>query len=106
MILIKRRQFFTLLETLIAMTLTIAVLTTMAYFYKQIDAINNAGEILQKESFKMRYVEDRLMAIFPRAVSAADKAKIFSFLQPLTQVDYYLEKARSVSHLHLKMESI
>ena len=79
MMMIKRKHFFTLLETLIAMALTVVVLTTLTYFYRQIDQLNTQAEAIQAESFKMRYVENRFATIFPQAVSETDKAKDFFF---------------------------
>ncbi len=64
-----RRLHFTLLETLIAVALAVVILTTMMFFYREIDYINNQLEQVQKESFKMRYVESRLASIFPNAVA-------------------------------------
>jgi hypothetical protein len=76
---IIRRSYFTLLETLIAVAWTIVIVTTLSYFYREIDAFSNQTELLQKESFKMRYVENRLSEILPKAVSATDSKKDFYF---------------------------
>jgi hypothetical protein len=79
MLIIKRAQPFTLLETLIAMALTVAILTTMTFFYRQIMDLNTQAEIQQKESFKLRYVEGRFSKIFPQASAKGNKKNKFFF---------------------------
>lgn len=69
----------TLLETLIALGITMLVLSTLTFFYRQIDAINSQVEKVQKESFAMRYVENRLAAVLPNSVSETDSKKDFFF---------------------------
>jgi hypothetical protein len=76
---IKRNQFFTLLEILIALVLTVVLLTTLTFFYRQVMELNSKTEEIQKESFKRRYAENRLSAIFPQAVSESTKKKDFFF---------------------------
>lgn len=72
-------RYATLLETLIAVGLMVIVLSTMTFFYRQIDAINIQAESIQKESFRMRYVENRLNAILPKAISKECEEKDFYF---------------------------
>ena len=76
---IKRKQFFTLIEILIALSLTVVLLTTLTFFYRQVMELNSKTEESQKESFKKRYAENRLSAIFPQAVSEKNKKKDFFF---------------------------
>jgi type II secretory pathway component PulJ len=63
-----RVHHVTLLEVLIALSLAVIVLTTLNFFYRQIDSINVAMEKVQRESFQMAYIENRLSNIIPKAV--------------------------------------
>src|ERR1700733_1703606 len=74
-----RRSCFTLLETLIALALTALVVTFLTYFYNQITTINQKTEVLQQQSFKMRYIENRLSQVIPRTVSAETASDDFYF---------------------------
>lgn len=74
-----RNHYFTLLETLIATALTVIILSTMTYFYQQIDYINNKSEEVQRESFKLLNMENRLSTIFPLVVAEFDPQKDFYF---------------------------
>jgi len=75
----KKRSFFTLLELLIGLTLSIALLTTLSYFYREIDWLGRKGEQLQKENFQMRYLQNRLAQILPFTLSENDLKKEFYF---------------------------
>lgn len=72
-----RKQYMTLLELLIGMALTMALLATLTYFYQQIDQLNTATEKTQKEIFHLHYVENRLNRVIPRV--CAEKTKDFYF---------------------------
>jgi hypothetical protein len=67
------------LETLIAAGLTVVILSTLTYFYQQIDYMNNKSEALQRENFKLLNMENRLSQIFPLVVGEKDKSKDFIF---------------------------
>lgn len=69
----------TLLETLIALGITMLVLSTLTFYYRQIDAVNTQLEKVQGQGFRMRYVENRLSTILPQAVSENDSKKDFFF---------------------------
>ena len=79
MLKIKEKRFVTLLETLIALALTVAVLSTLLFFYRQIVSLNIQDEQIQKEGFKLRYIENRLSSIIPQAVPFSDKNDSFFF---------------------------
>lgn len=72
-------RFFTLIESLIALSLTLILLSLLSFFYRQINLAYIEGENSQKELFKLRYVENRLSQILPRAVSATTSYKDFYF---------------------------
>ncbi|PJD96765.1 MAG: hypothetical protein CK425_05330 [Parachlamydia sp.] len=70
---LKKRSFATLLEVLIALSLTTIILTTLSYFYLQIDSLNRASERVQLESFKRRFLQYRLTQIMPKTLSFKGK---------------------------------
>lgn len=69
----------TLIEVLIAMVLTVLVLTTLMFFYQQISFISTDIDKVKAEHFHLRYVENRLSNILPRAINEKDKARDFVF---------------------------
>lgn len=69
MIFVKlRKRFMTMLEVLIALSLTIILMSTLTYFYSQIDTLSRASEKLQKKSFHTRYTENRLIQVFANTI--------------------------------------
>lgn len=72
-----KRRYVTMLETLIALGITMIILSTLMFFYREIDAINGQVEKMQDQGFRMRYVENRLATILPTALS--ETAKDFYF---------------------------
>jgi len=83
------RRHMTLLEVMIAMGLAVMVLTTLTYFYSDIDSLNREMERIQKESFHNLYVENRLSMILPRAVSERDSKKDFYFFTSTTPGGFF-----------------
>lgn len=65
----KRRRQITLLELMIAMGLMMIILSTLAYFYMQLEEINRESEIEQKRLFKQLYLSTRLADILPKTQS-------------------------------------
>ena len=76
---IKLKRYATLLEVLIAMVLTIAVLMTLTFFYRQVMTIGVEIEKTKNQDFYLRYVESRLARILPKAVSPTSKEQDFVF---------------------------
>lgn len=74
-----RKSCVILLELLIAMGLTLAILSTLMFFYHQVSLINAEMDREQNESFKKLYVENRLSHVLPKTVSAKDPSKDFHF---------------------------
>lgn len=68
-----------LVELLIAMGLTMVILSMMLMFYDQIDRANSALEKEQNRSFKKLYLSTRLAAVMPKAISASDPDGDFFF---------------------------
>lgn len=70
---VKRKSFFTLLELLIALSLTLALLSTLLFFYRIITLSNSSWEKKENEQQLLRYVEARLIYCLSRA--SVDKNK-------------------------------
>lgn len=62
----RKRRCMTLLEMLIAVSLTALLLTLLAGFYHQIAYLDKKSEQLQQDNFQVRYLESRLAAILPK----------------------------------------
>jgi hypothetical protein len=73
------KRFITLLELVIAMTLAAIILSTLTFFYHQVNVINIEMDKEQNDSFQKRYVENRLAAIFPKTLSSKDPSNDFHF---------------------------
>jgi hypothetical protein len=73
------RHCFTLLETLIALSLTIIALSTLLFFYREMLTLSNQADQLEKESFQMRYIESKFSFLFPRTYSQTQKKNFFFF---------------------------
>lgn len=74
-----RKRAATLLEVLIAMALTVAVLTTLTFFYREVSFIDSEIDNVRAEQFKLRYVENRLGNVLPKAISEKNDKKGFTF---------------------------
>jgi len=75
---IKKKQM-TLIEVLIASILTMVILTSLSFFYAQVTGMNKMSEKLQKEQFKLAYLEKRLSTVIPKIISPTDPNKDFYF---------------------------
>ena len=75
----KNKRHFTLLEMLISMVLTALILSTLTYFYRQVDLISREIDRAQEQSFALRYVESRLAKTLPR-INAEGNRENPSFL--------------------------
>jgi type II secretory pathway pseudopilin PulG len=69
----------TLIELVIALSLTIVVLSTVMFLYRQMDDVNRQLEKAQQENFRMRYLGNRLAAVLPQVVSEKTNKKDFYF---------------------------
>lgn len=75
------RRCVTLIELLIAMTLTALILTVLFYFYRDIDWLNQDMEKSQRNAFRLSYVQNRLADVLPNAVSPRTTDEDFFFFQ-------------------------
>lgn len=62
----------TLLELMIAIGLSMVILTTLSFFYNQVTSINRKMDNAENNAFKMLYVESRLADILPKVPTASD----------------------------------
>lgn len=62
-----KRRLFTLLELLVALGLMLIILMSLGFFYYELEMINAEGDKLQKQSFRQRYLENRLANVLPHA---------------------------------------
>jgi len=75
----KRLQYVTLLEMLIAMSLTSVILMALMFFYQQVVVIGADIDQSRTEEFHMRFVEKRLDDIFTNIVSTKNKKDFVFF---------------------------
>lgn len=73
------RRYFMLLEVLIALGLTMLLLSILMTFYMQISQVSAELEKEQEKSFKKLYLSTRLAAIVPKAIAPTNKDKDFFF---------------------------
>jgi hypothetical protein len=72
-----KRRCATLLELLIAMSLTMLIMAALAYFYRQINNINQEAEVQQTKLFKQLYLSTRLNNVLPKIQSPTSKNTYF-----------------------------
>lgn len=73
------KRHVSLIEVLIAMVLTVLVLSTLLFFYQQISIISIDIDKVKAEHFNLRYVENRLSEILPRTINEKDKKNFVFF---------------------------
>src|SRR5690242_8173883 len=68
-----KKKHFSMIELLVAMTLTVLVLTTLSFFHRYLDSLNTQIDSAQHENFQLRYLENRLSHVFSRAIENQEK---------------------------------
>jgi len=63
------KRFVTMIELLIAMALTMIVLSTLAYFYWQVEEVNILSDRDQQTAFEKLYLHCRLSGAIPKTVA-------------------------------------
>lgn len=76
---ILKRRDITLIEILIAMTLTVLILTTLSFFYRSITMMGYDLDRIKTAQFYLRYVENRLVDVLPKALSKKSNPNDFVF---------------------------
>jgi hypothetical protein len=74
-----KKHPITLIELMIAIGLTMVILTTLTFFYSQVSNINKKMDQTENEAFKMLYVESRLSRVIPRVPPETDSDIEFFF---------------------------
>lgn len=80
------KRHFTLVELLVSMALTALILSTLMFFYREIALLNVRYDEDQKESFQLRFLENRFSDVLPKAVPEMTAKKDFYFF---TEPDYH-----------------
>lgn len=73
------KRYVSLIEVLIAICLTATILMTLTFFYQQVTQMGIEVDQISSNNFNMRYIETRLAAILPKAISETDKKNDFVF---------------------------
>lgn len=73
----NRRLKFTLLEVLIALALATVILSTLLYFYFQMSQASIVADRAAVESFKIRFLENRLRDLTLRMVEPNNEDHVF-----------------------------
>lgn len=76
----KRKLSLTLIEVLIALSLSSIIMTAMFYFYQKAVRLDAEIQKVEERVFSLRLLQSRLMKIVPKAVSAKEAEKDFYFL--------------------------
>lgn len=75
----KSKRAMTLIEMLIAMGLTMVLLSTLMFFYYQITLLNFQIDKKENQAFQKLFLSTRLSEILPKTVSPNDVKKDFYF---------------------------
>lgn len=86
---ILRRRFFSLIEVLISLALMSIILTTLSYFYYQVNLLHIASQKEQSKAFRLRYAESRLGDTLPKTVSPKDPLNDFYFYTSTSSESIY-----------------
>jgi len=72
------KRHVTLIEIMIAMALTVTILMTLAFFYQEVTHIGIELDKMRAQNFQLRYIENRLINILPRAMPKTTEFCFFS----------------------------
>jgi hypothetical protein len=75
----KVKRHITLIELLVSMVLTALILSSLMFFYREITLLNARFDQEQGESFQLRFLENRLSDVLPKAVPEKTAKKDFYF---------------------------
>lgn len=86
---VVRRSYITLLEVLIALGLTMLLLSTLTFFYQQMSFVNTRMDVIQDKTFHELFVHTRFSKIFPTLIgekptrdSKAKRGDFYFFTSP------------------------
>ena len=92
----KRIHYMTLLELVISLALTMIILATLSFFYREVDLLDTETEKKQRDMFQLRYLENRLANILPRAISEYDTEKDFYFFTSPDPANLFKQDSKSL----------
>jgi len=69
----KKRRFFTLLETMIALALLSVLIAFLLGFYSEIESIHSELGKVRRENFRLLYIQNRLKEVLSTTSYAFDK---------------------------------
>lgn len=73
------KRMMTLLEVLIALGLTVILLTALSFFYRELTRYDKAGETLRREEINLRHVDIRLQKSLAKSLSYGTLGTDFLF---------------------------
>ncbi len=73
------RRPFTVIEVIIALSLASLIMTTLTYFYMQIQQINTKTEKSLEQAYQIAYLQSRLSGVIPKAVAENNAKNDFLF---------------------------
>lgn len=94
-----KRRCMTMLELVISMSLIIALLGILAFFYRDITTLEANAEKNEKEQFYKLYIENRLARILPRTISEYEAKKHFVFFSATAEGSSYAPKTDNLTFL-------
>ncbi|MFA6916039.1 MAG: hypothetical protein WC222_06560 [Parachlamydiales bacterium] len=94
------RRFFTLIEVLIALGLTSIIMSTLTYFYFQIQSINTKTEKSLKKLYELSYLENRLSEVIPKALAENTPKKDFYFYTSELNSEYIKQGSPSLVFMY------
>ena len=76
----RHKRYMTLMEVLVAMALTAALLSILMFFYRQATELNRLNDKAIQDSFQIRYIDNRLSKVFSYLIREKDPAWQFYFM--------------------------
>jgi hypothetical protein len=73
-----RKRHVTLLEVVIAMSLTAVILMSLSFFYREVSYVGEELDKIRAQNFFLRYVESRLISVLPKAIQKGTEFCFFS----------------------------
>lgn len=94
------KRHVTLIEILVAVALMSIILAALGYFYKQIDYIGRELEKTESNSFRMRYLENRLAEVIPKAIPDKDLKEDFFFYSSADSMGLFKDGTHNLTFIY------
>jgi hypothetical protein len=92
----NKRHFITLMEVLVAMVLTAALLSILLFFYREASELNKLNEQAIQENFQLRYIDNRLSDVFSHLNPSQDNQRPFYFFSTKAFADTGVGKGQAL----------